>query len=187
MTASIFYVYQYLLEDGTPYYIGKGKNNRIHAKHTRTTVPSLEFRQFVKSNLTEDEAIILELSLIRQYGRKIDGGTLDNVKLNQWACLSGWNHSEETKNKISRSKIGVKKTEETKKKMSKPKSAEHVEKIRLANLGRPRDSRYEKISATKSRQRWFTNGAISRMFEPGKELDGFYLGRKIKDNKNGMA
>lgn len=34
---------------------------------------------------------------------------------------------------------------------------------------------------------YYINGAISRMFEPGKELDGFYLGRKIKDNNNGMA
>jgi hypothetical protein len=187
MTANIFYVYQYLTEDGIPYYIGKGKNNRINARHTHTMIPAIEFRQFIKTNLTEEEAIKLEISLIKHHGRKIDGGILDNIKLNQWACLSGWNHNEETKNKISRSKIGVKKTEETKKKMSKPKSAEHIEKIRLANLGRPKDSRYEKISFTKSKQRWYSNGKISRMFEPGKELNGFYPGRKIGDNNNGLA
>lgn len=52
------------------------------------------------------------------------------------------------------------------------------QKIRLANLGRPNDGRYLKIGLTKSKQRWYNNGIITKMFEPGKEFAGFLPGRK---------
>lgn len=179
MSDQIFYVYQYVDDLGIPYYIGKGKGKRIHEKHHRTIVPVLECRQLVKTGLTELEALTLENELIRQYGRKIDGGILDNTKLNQWICLAGWNHSQATKNKISNSTKGKLKSEETKQKMRKPKTAEHAEKIRQANLGRKDDGRYVKIGITKSSQRWYTNGVITKMFKPGQELAGFVVGRKV--------
>ena len=145
-----FYVYQYINEKGEPYYIGKGKGNRINVKHKFTEVPNLAQRQILKNNLTETEALILENNLIRKYGRKIDGGLLDNIKVNQWACLSGWKHSEETKRRISDNTVGKLKSEETKQKMRKPKSADHIEKIRLANLGR-KDSK-ERCNINKNAQ-----------------------------------
>lgn len=174
-----FYVYQYVDEQDNPYYIGKGKGNRIKEKHLHTVVPPKERRIIIESNLTEEQALDLESKLIRTYGRKIDGGVLDNIKLNQWACLSGWKHSQETKKKISDSTIGKSKTEDTKQKMRKPKTEEHAEKIRQANLGRKNDGRYTKMGVTKSKQRWYTNGDITRMFEPGKELTGYKPGRKV--------
>ena len=69
--------------------------------------------------------------------------------------------------------------EEEKQKHRKPKTKEHAEKIRQANLGRKDDGRYNKIGKTMSLKRWYQNGTISRMFVPGQELPGFVSGRKI--------
>ena len=144
-----FYVYQYITNSGTPYYIGKGSGRRMHRHHTKTTVPPVERRIVIKDGLTNEEAKQLEGELITKYGRKLDGGILDNIKINQWACAVGWKHSEETKRKISEGNKGKVRTEEHKKNYRKPKTAEHAEKIRQANLGRPYDPiRAAKISAT---------------------------------------
>jgi hypothetical protein len=144
-----FYVYQYITESGTPYYIGKGSGRRIHRHHTRTILPPLDRRIIIKDGLTNEEAKQLEGELITRYGRKLDGGILDNIKINQWACAVGWKHSEETKRKISKGNTGKIRTEEHKQNYRKPKTAEHAEKIKQANLGRPYDPiRAAKISAT---------------------------------------
>lgn len=174
-----FYVYQYVNELGTPYYIGKGQGNRIRAKHLYVEVPPADRRIVVKSGLTEAEAFELENQLIRQHGRKIDGGILDNIKLNQWACATGWNHSEETKQKISAKNKGKIRSESAKQKYRQPKTAEHAEKIRQANIGRKDDGRYVKIAMTKSKQRWYTNGKTTIMVEPGTQPIGFFPGRKL--------
>jgi hypothetical protein len=178
-----FYVYQYVTEDMIPYYIGKGKKNRIHKQHTYTILPPKEQRIIIKQGLSEIEALILENDLIRKYGRKIDGGILDNIKINRWACNSGWNHSEETKARISNTKIGVKKSIETKERMRVAQlhqSEETRNKIRLANLGRKDDGRNAKIRETMKLKRWYNNGYQTGMYVPGQEPSGYILGRKIK-------
>ena len=141
-----FYVYQYITEDGTPYYIGKGSGRRIHRPHTKTTVPPVDRRVIIQDGLTNDEAKKLEGELITKYGRKLDGGILDNIKINQWACAVGWKHSTEAKRKISQGNKGKKRTPEQLKNYKGTVTAEHKEKVRQANLGR-KDSpeRREKI------------------------------------------
>ena len=122
----IYYVYQYLRKDGTPYYIGKGKGDRMYTTH-RVAVPKDKSRiQVIYENLTNDEAIQIEIELIAKYGRK-DLGT--GILRNMTAGGEGSpgrivKHSEETKAKISKAMIGIKRSEETKAKIAASRTGE---------------------------------------------------------------
>ena len=178
MSYKEFYVYQYCNNDGLPFYIGKGSKNRINESHSPwIQIPLPQYRKIIKDNLTEKEAFDLEILLIKKYGRKIDGGILENIKLSRWVAQSGWKHSNQTKEKISKANTGKIRTEEQKINYKKPKSAEHIEKIRQANFNRPNDGRYKKVSETKSKQRWYHDGKKSIMRIPGTEPTGFIPGR----------
>jgi hypothetical protein len=82
-----YYTYAYLREDGTPYYIGKGKGNRAYIKHWRSktrggyfTPPEKERILILKNNLTEEEAYKHEIYMIEILGRKDLGtGILRNM------------------------------------------------------------------------------------------------------------
>jgi hypothetical protein len=174
-----FYVYQYLDKLGIPYYVGKGCGRRIHFRHANVDLPPIERRIIIKDGLTNNEAKFLEKELIIKYGRKLEGGILDNIKINQWACYTGWKHSEQTKQKISLANTGKKRTAEQLKNYKGTKTAEHAEKIRQANLGRPNDGRYVKIGLTKSKHRWYTNGTTTIMVVPGTQPEGYVPGRKL--------
>lgn len=71
-----FYVYAYLREDGSPYYIGKGKNFRAIDSKSHVIKPPTDRTRivFLETNLTELGALALERRYIRWYGR-IELGT----------------------------------------------------------------------------------------------------------------
>ena len=126
----MYYVYAYLRDDGTPYYIGKGQNDRAWQKHKYHKVPSNDKILILESNLTEETAFQLETKYIQQYGRKdIGTGILRNMT-NGGDGIMGHKHSEETKQKISRARLG-KPTN-----LGKTMSAEQKQKLREANLGK---------------------------------------------------
>ena len=133
-----FYVYQYLSDNGTPYYIGKGSGRRMHVHHLFTPLPPVDRRIVIQDNLTNEEAKKLEVELITKYGRKLDGGILDNIKINQWACAVGWKHSDETKQKISEGNRGKTRTPEQKKNYKGTTSKEVAAKIAKTLTGRTR-------------------------------------------------
>lgn len=114
-----FYVYQYLREDGTPYYIGKGKDTRAWDKHSNIQLPSDISRiSLIRDNLDENVAHELEIKLIAEYGRKDLGTGILHNKTNGGEGTSGTLVSDETRAKMSAARRGKKLSEETRAKMS---------------------------------------------------------------------
>ena len=74
-----YYVYIYLKEDGTPYYVGKGKDDRWKQKSHSVEVPPIERVSFPLKNVDEETALNEEIKLISQWGRLNNGtGILEN-------------------------------------------------------------------------------------------------------------
>lgn len=163
----IYYVYAYLRKDGTPYYIGKGKNRREFAKHNVRLPKDRSLIVYLETNLSEIGALALERRYILWYGRKdtktgmlrnkTDGGEgssgavqtqADRMKKSA-AAKKRWEKSngmpEETKNKIREKRALQVITDEAKAKMSlsktgKTRSAESIAKTVAANTGRKRSN-----------------------------------------------
>jgi hypothetical protein len=74
----MFYTYLWLREDGTPYYVGKGKGNRAYKNHRIGKAPL--GRIVIYPAESEADAFETEVALIWYYGRKDTGaGCLRNL------------------------------------------------------------------------------------------------------------
>jgi hypothetical protein len=119
------YVYAYLREDGSPYYIGKGVGKRYKDQHN-VVVPPENRIQFIKEQLTDDEAVALEIELIARYGRKDLGtGILRNLTDGGEGML---NPSPSVRKKLSNAKLGKKPNNYGKKYKSGPSVAKSLSK-----------------------------------------------------------
>ena len=116
----IYYTYAYLREDGTPYYIGKGKENRAYRKCKGEVNPPKNKSRiiFLKQNLPEEEAFRHEIYMIAVFGRKDLGTGILHNRTDGGEGIGGLFISEEHREKISKRLKGRIFTEEHKKKLS---------------------------------------------------------------------
>ena len=123
-----YYTYAYLREDRTPYYIGKGKGNRIYSTHKRIKPPKDKSRIiYLKQNLTEQEAFRHEIYMIAVFGRKDLGTGILRNRTDGGEGASGCIPSEESRKKMS----GKIRSEEHRKKLSESnKNKTHSEETR---------------------------------------------------------
>jgi hypothetical protein len=172
-----YYTYAYLREDGTPYYIGKGKGFRLYVKKRIVPLPSKDRIIYLKRNLTEQEAIKHEIYMIAVYGRKdlgtgilrnlTDGGegtsgriVSEEQKEIQSLKMSGVNHpfygktaSKEHKENISNALFG------------KKKSKEHIENLPQNKKGATRSQEFkEKRRQYMVGRKWWNNGVVEKLF-----------------------
>ena len=147
-----FYVYAYLRENGTPYYIGKGSGDRAWNVNHTIHLPVLKTNIIIiEANLTEVGALAIERRLIRWYGRKDNSTGLLRNGTAGGDGTSGIVVTEETRKRRSLSlkgkNLGKTHSPETRKKMSRPAwnkgmvgkqkhSADTKSKMSLSHLGR---------------------------------------------------
>jgi hypothetical protein len=122
----MYYTYAYLREDGTPYYIGKGKERRAFLRHNGFYPPSKERILFLKTNLTEEQAFNHEIYMIFVFGRKDLGTGILHNKTNGGDGCSGKIMTEQDIQNRRKGRLG------------KPLSESHKRKIAEANKGTPK-------------------------------------------------
>ena len=124
-----YYTYAYLREDKTPYYIGKGKGDRIYSKQKYIKPPKDKSRIiYLKQNLTEEEAFRHEIYMISVFGRKDLGTGILHNRTGGGEGMSGAIRSDEYRKKMSEAKKGHTVSEETKKKMSEAQKGKTMPK-----------------------------------------------------------
>jgi hypothetical protein len=126
-----FYTYAYLRKDGTPYYIGKGRDRRAFDKNHTVFVPPEERILFLKKNLLEEEAYQHEIYMIAILGRKDLGTGILHNKTNGGDGVRGVLVTEEQRRYTSERQLGEKNhfygrkhTFETRRKMSEAQTGE---------------------------------------------------------------
>ena len=151
---NVYYTYLYRDENGTPIYVGKGKNKRawthLSSKSKHPFIYKLQKMilnghnpqpEFLCKDVDEEFAFFAEEEAIAYYGRKdLKKGTLLNLTEGGFGT-SGHKHSDAAKEKISIASKGKKRSPEFKEKIRKAnlglkKSVEFKQKLSIANKGK---------------------------------------------------
>lgn len=165
-TQPVYYVYAYLREDYTPYYIGKGKGKRLYTKRKSEIQPPRDKSRIItiQDNLSEVYAFILERYYIRWFGRKDNGtGILRNRSdggegpSGLISKRKGMTLSQDTKKKMSLSKKG-------KPSHRKGKTLSDEHKMNLSIAGKGRIGWRKGIPYTEEEKRKLSEILIGRKF-----------------------
>jgi len=194
--SNIYYIYRHIrLDTNTPFYIGKGSNNRANLKKGRNTywqniVNKTEYKvEILKDELTEKEAFKLERKLISLY--KTYGYCEANLADGGIGC-AGYKHTPEAIEKIRKHFTGKKRSKEDCKKMSKaqlerfktdspwnkgiPCSQETKDKLSKSLTGKKRTP--EQIEAMKGRTPWNKGQKLPEQSEARKGSGNPMFGKK---------
>jgi hypothetical protein len=209
-----YILYYYLREDfSSPFYVGYGRPRRINSRHSRRNgaeiLPPRERRWIVKSGLSKEEAIELEIKHIALWKRECDGGVLLNQNLGgegkpggqKTKGFSGRKHTEETKRKISEKvagennpSYGVPCSEERKKKISEKAKERFTNGFvspaaKIWKLTSPKNDEYIIAGCLKQFCKlknisYATMSAAIRYNRTGPRRNGWSIEELINTNKN---
>ena len=149
----MFYTYLWLREDGTPYYVGKGKGNRAFNKDMHRQFPPPKDRVVIYPAESESDAFETEVALIWYYGRKdlgtgclrnlTDGGEGSSgvLRTAQWSSLQSKVHMgqrkgkpwSENRRKAQTEEVTRKISEASKGRTSARKGKQHTEESKRKN------------------------------------------------------
>jgi hypothetical protein len=162
-------VYRHIrIDKNEPFYIGKGKiRHRAYSsfgrsKHWSNIVSKTDYNvEIILDNLTMEEAGIKEKEFIKLYGRIEFGGTLCNLT-DGGDGKEGFKCKLETKQKISKSNFGKKKSEEFKKNVANRLMGKSL-------------SQETKLKMSKSRQ------GLKISEETKRKISLYNVGKKMSD------
>jgi hypothetical protein len=106
----MFYTYLWLREDGTPYYIGKGRGNRAYHndKYRSVKRPKYDSRILVQNWGSEEEAFSMEKFWISLFGRLDIGTGILRNRTSGGDGPTGATRSSATVDKLSKRMLGSK-------------------------------------------------------------------------------
>ena len=175
-TPNEFYVYLYLREDNTPYYVGKGKGARAWRKGKGEVYPPTDFTKIKISahNLTESEAFTLEKKIIKIFGRKDNSTGILRNKSDGGEGPSGRIQTAQEKAMRAMSLTGLAKSEKHKTNLSiahsgKSLSTTHKNKISVSGKKRFEDGAEKARMSKKMTGAGNSNAAVWELTSPEGE------------------
>ena len=168
-----FYTYAYLREDRTPYYIGKGKEDRAFIKNRKGIRPPNDKCKILilKQNLTEEEAFNHEKYMIDVFGRKDLGTGILHNRTDGGEGPSGVIKSEETRRKLSEANKGEKShmygkslSQETKRKLSELNTGENNPNYGKSHSQETKRKMSEARKGKNVGRKWWNDGCGNTVF-----------------------